>query len=53
MRYDDDDDQAAFRAEVRRFAAKTLAPHYQSDVKAAVFRRDLALDMARAKERGG
>ena len=46
MRYDDDEDQAAFRAEVRRFAAKTLAPHYQSDDKAAVFRRDLALDMA-------
>lgn len=46
MRYSDDEDQEAFRAEVRRFAAKTLAPHYQSDDKAAVFRRDLALDMA-------
>ena len=46
MRYADDEDQEAFRAEVRRFATKTLAPHYQSDDKAAVFRRELALDMA-------
>ena len=41
-----DDDEESFRQEVRRFAAKTLAPHYQSDDKAAVFRRRLALDMA-------
>lgn len=46
MRYADDEDQEAFRAEVRRFATKTLAPHYQSDDKAAAFRRELALDMA-------
>lgn len=46
MRYADDEDQEAFRHEIRRFATKTLAPHYQSDDKAAVFRRELALDMA-------
>ncbi|QBX56417.1 acyl-CoA dehydrogenase [Nocardioides seonyuensis] len=46
MFYADDEDQEAFRAEIRRFAAKTLAPHYQSDDKAATFRRELALDMA-------
>jgi cyclohexanecarboxyl-CoA dehydrogenase len=41
-----DDDEESFRQELRRFATKTLAPHYQSDDKAAEFRRDLALDMA-------
>jgi cyclohexanecarboxyl-CoA dehydrogenase len=41
-----DDDEESFRQEVRRFATKTLAPHYQSDDKTAVFRRRLALDMA-------
>lgn len=46
MHYAFDEDQEAFRQEVRRFATKTLAPHYQSDDKAAVFRRELALDMA-------
>lgn len=46
MDYALDEDEEAFRQEVRRFATKTLAPHYQSDDKAAVFRRDLALDMA-------
>lgn len=46
MFYADDEDQEAFRAEIRRFATKTLAPHYQSDDKAATFRRELALDMA-------
>ncbi|MFA6575936.1 MAG: acyl-CoA dehydrogenase family protein [Nocardioides sp.] len=46
MYYADDEDQEAFRQEIRRFAAKTLAPHYQSDDKAAVFRRELALDLA-------
>ena len=46
MHYGDDEDQEAFRHEIRRFATKTLAPHYQSDDKAAVFRRELALDMA-------
>lgn len=46
MDYSLDEDQEAFRQEVRRFATKTLAPHYQSDDEAAVFRRELALDMA-------
>lgn len=46
MHYALDEDQEAFRQEVRRFATKTLAPHYQSDDKAGVFRRELALDMA-------
>ena len=46
MDYALDEDQEAFRQEVRRFATKTLAPHYQSDDRAAVFRRELALDMA-------
>src|SRR5512145_2734165 len=41
-----DEDEESFRQELRRFATKTLAPHYQSDDKAAEFRRDLALDMA-------
>lgn len=41
-----DADEEAFRQEVRRFATKALAPHYQSDDKAAVFRRALARDMA-------
>ena len=47
MDYALDEDQEAFRQEIRRFATKTLAPHYQSDDKAAEFRRQLALDMAR------
>ena len=46
MDYEFDEDQQAFRQEVRRFATKVLAPHYQSDDKAAEFRRQLALDMA-------
>lgn len=46
MHYADDEDQEAFRTEIRRFATKTLAPHYQSDDRAAAFRRELALDMA-------
>jgi cyclohexanecarboxyl-CoA dehydrogenase len=41
-----DEDEESFRQELRRFAAKTLAPHYQSDDKAAVFRRELATDIA-------
>ncbi|HEU5144411.1 MAG TPA: acyl-CoA dehydrogenase family protein [Dermatophilaceae bacterium] len=47
MDYSFDEDQEAYRQEVRRFAVKTLAPHYQSDDKKAEFRRQLALDMAR------
>lgn len=46
MHFAFDDDEESFRQEVRRFAGKTLAPHYQSDDKAAVFRRELASDMA-------
>ena len=46
MDYRFDDDEESFRQEVRRFATKTLAPHYQSDDKTAEFRRELALDMA-------
>lgn len=47
MDYSFDEDQEAYRQEVRRFAVKTLAPHYQSDDKTAEFRRQLALDMGR------
>jgi len=45
MHYAFDEDQEAYRQEVRRFAQKVLAPHYQPDDKAAEFRRQLALDM--------
>jgi cyclohexanecarboxyl-CoA dehydrogenase len=45
MEYRFDEDQEAFRAEVRRWAEKVLAPHYQSDDQAAEFRPQLALDM--------
>jgi cyclohexanecarboxyl-CoA dehydrogenase len=41
-----DDTERAYRDEVRRFAAKVLAPHYQSDDKAGVYRRQQAVDMA-------
>ncbi len=46
MDYALDEDQQAFADEVRRFAVRVLAPHYQSDDKAAEFRRELAKDMA-------
>ena len=46
MDYALDPDQEAFRREIRRFAVRTLEPHYQSDDRAAVFRRQLATDMA-------
>lgn len=46
MRYAFDADQDAFRAELRRWAGKVLAPHYQSDDKAATFRRQQATGMA-------
>lgn len=46
MHYGFDEDQEAYRQEVARFAEKVLAPHYQSDDKAAVFRPQLAKDMA-------
>lgn len=46
MFYAFDEDQEAYRQEIRRFATKVIAPHYQSDDKAGTFRRQLALDMA-------
>ena len=46
MEYRLDEDQETFRAEMRRWAEKVLAPHYQSDDKTAEFRHQLALDMA-------
>lgn len=46
MHYGFDEDEEAFRVEVHRWAEKVLAPHYQADDKAAVFRRQQALDMA-------
>jgi len=46
MHYGFDEDEEAFRSEMRRWAEKVLAPHYQSDDKAAKFRRQLARDMA-------
>ena len=46
MDYGFDEDQRAYRQHVRAFAAKTLAPHYQTDDKGATFRRELARDMA-------
>lgn len=45
MHYGFDEDEEAFRAEIARWADKVLAPHYQSDDKAAEFRRQQALDM--------
>ncbi|GAA3560202.1 acyl-CoA dehydrogenase family protein [Amycolatopsis ultiminotia] len=40
------EDSDAYRRQVRRFAAKVLAPHYQSDDKAAKLRPALVTDMA-------
>ncbi|MET9259718.1 acyl-CoA dehydrogenase family protein [Amycolatopsis sp. NPDC004079] len=40
------DDEDAYRHELRRFAAKVLAPHYQSDDKAAKLRPQLVADLA-------
>jgi cyclohexanecarboxyl-CoA dehydrogenase len=41
-----DADEESFRRELRRFAEKILAPHYQADDKAGSFRRELATDLA-------
>jgi len=46
MHYGFDEDEDAFAAELRRWAEKVLAPHYQADDRAAAFRRQQALDMA-------
>ncbi|WP_033290566.1 acyl-CoA dehydrogenase family protein [Amycolatopsis jejuensis] len=40
------DDEDTYRQELRRFTAKVLAPHYQSDDKAAKLRPQLVADMA-------
>lgn len=40
------DDEDAYRHELRRFARKVLAPHYQSDDKAAKLRPQLVADLA-------
>ena len=42
MDFRDDETEEAFRQEVRRFATKMLAPHYQADDKAARLRREPA-----------
>ena len=41
-----DDTEAAFRDQLRRFGAKSLAPHYQADDRAAKLRPQLVSDMA-------
>ncbi len=46
MHYGFDEDEEDYRREIRKFAERVLAPNYQSDDKAAVFRRQLAMDMA-------
>ena len=46
MHYGFDEDEEAFRRELRSWAEKVLAPHYQSDDKAAVFRREQFQNMA-------
>ena len=46
MHYGFDEDQEAFRTEMARWADKVLAPHYQSDDKAAELRRSQVADMA-------
>lgn len=41
-----DEEQETFRREVRRFATKVLAPHYQADDRAGRLRPGLVTDMA-------
>lgn len=41
-----DEDQESYRREVRRFAEKALAPHYQADDRAARLRPGLVEEMA-------
>jgi cyclohexanecarboxyl-CoA dehydrogenase len=48
MDYGPDPDEEAFRTEVRRFATERLAPHYQSDDRAARLRPELVTAMAGA-----
>ncbi|KAA9159361.1 acyl-CoA dehydrogenase [Amycolatopsis acidicola] len=40
------EEEQAYRQELQRFATKVLAPHYQSDDKAAKLRPELVADMA-------
>ncbi|WP_067896157.1 acyl-CoA dehydrogenase family protein [Nocardia vaccinii] len=42
-----DDEVETYRQELRRFAVKVLAPHYQADDKTAKLRPELVADMAR------
>ena len=46
MDYGFDEDQEAYAREIRRFATKVLAPHYQSDDAAATFRTELSRELA-------
>lgn len=46
MHYAFDEDQQTYAREIRRFAAKNLAPHYQSDDKAGRFRRETFATLA-------
>ena len=46
MDYGFDEDQEAYAREIRRFSAKVLAPHYQSDDAAAAFRPGLSKELA-------
>ncbi|MDH3295486.1 MAG: acyl-CoA dehydrogenase family protein, partial [Acidimicrobiia bacterium] len=46
MHYAFSETEQAFQVELRRFAAKKLAPHYQSDDEAGVMRPTLLSDMA-------
>ena len=46
MNFDLDDDQEAFRREVRAFATRKLVPHYQADDKAAKLRPEVLGDIA-------
>ena len=46
MHFGFEDDEESFRQELRRFATKVLAPHYQADDRAARLRPTLAAEMA-------
>jgi cyclohexanecarboxyl-CoA dehydrogenase len=46
MDFNFSDDEEAYRHELARFARKVLAPHYQSDDKAAKLRSQLVAEMA-------
>jgi cyclohexanecarboxyl-CoA dehydrogenase len=47
VHYGFDEDQQAYAREIRRFAEKVLAPHYQADDAAARFRPELPGELAR------